>query len=310
MRLPIRIGTRGSPMALAQANIVRERLEGLIRGGPNEKCCEIIVINTIADRVLDRPLAEIGGKGLFIKELEQALFDDRIDIAVHSMKDVETELPDGLKIGCVLTRDDPRDAFISHKYAALDEMPSGAVVGTSSLRRQAQLLHRRSDLKIVPLRGNANTRLSKLAAGNCDATFLAVCGLRRIGLEGVVKQILSTDEMLPAVAQGAVGVEMRAADSELQEALAPLNCSVSQIAVEAERSVLAALHGTCRTPVGVYAVLERDTVRIRGLLASPDGSSVWASEREGSVRDATRLGADLGSELRKKSGPGFGLDLN
>jgi len=292
-------------MALAQATIVRRQLERVVRTEANATCCEIVVINTIADRVLDRPLAEIGGKGLFVKELEQALFDDRIDMAVHSMKDVETTLPDGLRIACILPRDDPRDAFVSQKFASMDEMPAGAMVGTSSLRRQAQVLRRRPDLKVVPLRGNANTRLAKLSAGECDATFLAISGLMRIGLESVARQILSLDDMLPAVAQGALGVEIRTADKELASALSLLDCPMSRTTVEAERSVLAALHGSCRTPVGVHATITGDTIRVRGMLASPDGATVWTSEREGSVSDAMRLGEDVGSDLRSKSGLDF-----
>jgi hydroxymethylbilane synthase len=292
-------------MALAQAKLVRERLEGLVRGVAGAKSFEIVVINTLADRILDRPLAEIGGKGLFVKELEQALFDDRIDIAVHSMKDVETTLPGGLRIACILPRDDPRDAFISLKFASVDEMPAGAVIGTSSLRRQAQVLYRRPDLQIVPLRGNANTRLAKLSAGECDATFLAISGLMRIGLESVARQILSPDDMLPAVAQGALGVEIRTADMELASILLLLDCPASRTVVEAERSVLAALHGSCRTPVGVHATIAGDKIRVRGILASPDGAAVWRSEREGPVSDAMRFGEDVGLDLRCKSGPEF-----
>src|SRR5947208_7994279 len=221
--LPLRIGTRGSPMALVQAGIVRDRLAAAHPDLAADGALEIVVIRTTGDRVQDRPLHEIGGKGLFTKEIEEALITGAIDLAVHSMKDVATWLPPGLEIVCLLPRDAPRDAFLSHKAKTLRELPQGAVLGTASPRRAAQALNLRPDLRIVSIRGNAGTRMRKLAAGECDATLLSLAGLRRIGEEAAIASILSTDEMLPAVAQGAIGIECRADDLATRRRLAPLN---------------------------------------------------------------------------------------
>ncbi len=219
---PLRIGTRGSPMALRQTELVRDRLLAAHPEFAAPGIVEIVTIRTTGDRVQDRPLADIGGKGLFAKEIDEALRDGRVDLAVHSLKDLETWLPDGVEIACILPRDDPRDAFLSSKAASLAELPQGAVVGTASLRRQAQLLRRRPDLRVVPLRGNANTRIRKLEAGEVDATLLALCGLQRIGLAHLATEILPREVMLPAVGQGALAVECRAGDAKARELLAPL----------------------------------------------------------------------------------------
>ncbi|MEE7458020.1 hydroxymethylbilane synthase [Methylorubrum populi] len=295
----LRIGTRGSPMALAQTGMVRDRI---VAANPGLKT-EIVVVSTVADRVLDRPLSEIGGKGLFTKELEQALFDDAIDVAVHSMKDVETWLPDGLVIACILERDDPRDAFLSAGAAdGLAALPAGARVGTSSLRRGAQVLMHRPDLRIVPLRGNANTRMRKLEAGECDATLLALAGLQRLGMEDVARSVLSVEEMLPAVAQGALGIECRAGDEAIRALLAPVACATTTTALDAERGLLAELDGSCRTPIAALARIDGEHLTLDGLLFLPDGSRHWAVHREGAASDAAAIGQDAGAELKRAAG--------
>jgi hydroxymethylbilane synthase len=302
---PLRIGTRGSPMALAQTGMVRDRIAAANPGLETE----LVVVTTVADRILDRPLSQIGGKGLFTKELEQALFADEIDVAVHSMKDVETWLPDGLVIACILERDDPRDAFLSPHADGLAGLPAGARVGTSSLRRGAQVLMRRPDLAVVPLRGNANTRMRKLEAGECDATLLALAGLQRLGLEGAARSVLPVEEMLPAVAQGALGIECREGDDAVRALLAPLSCDRTTRAIGAERALLAELDGSCRTPIAALARIEGDTLRLDGLLFLPDGSRHWAASREGSVSDAERIGRDAGADLKAQAGETFSRDL-
>ena len=296
---PLRIGTRGSPMALAQTGMVRDRI---VAANPGLET-EIVVVSTVADRVLDRPLSEIGGKGLFTKELEQALFADEVDVAVHSMKDVETWLPDGLVIACILERDDPRDAFLSANGAdGFADLLEGARVGTSSLRRGAQVLMRRPDLRIVPLRGNANTRMRKLESGECDATLLALAGLQRLGMEGVAKSVLSIEEMLPAVAQGALGIETRAGDDDIRALLSPIACATTTTALDAERGLLAELDGSCRTPIAALARIEGERLSLDGLLFLPDGSRYWAVRREGAAADAAAIGQDAGAELKRAAG--------
>jgi hydroxymethylbilane synthase len=252
---PLRIGTRGSPMALIQARMVRDRLAAAHRDLAASDALEIVIIRTTGDRVQDRPLYEIGGKGLFTKEIEEALIAGAIDLAVHSMKDVATWLPAGLDIVCLLPRDDPRDAFLSPRAKTLRALPHGAILGTASPRRAAQALNLRPDLRIVPLRGNAGTRIAKLAAGECDATLLSLAGLRRIGQEGAATSILSTDEMLPAPAQGAIGVECRIDDQRTRGLLAPLHDVEAEYRITAERALLAALDGSCRTPIAALAEL-------------------------------------------------------
>jgi hydroxymethylbilane synthase len=300
-----RIGTRGSPMALMQTAIVRERLVAAHPHLAAPGAIEIVIIKTTGDRVQDRRLAEIGGKQLFTKEIEDALLAGAIDIAVHSMKDVATWLPEGLEIACLLPRDDPRDAFLSPRAATLGALPKGAVVGTSSPRRQAQVLELRPDLKIVPIRGNAGTRMSKLAAGECDATLLGLAGLRRIGEERAVTSILSVEEMLPAVSQGVIGIECRTDDLRAHEILLPLHHPETSACNIAERSLLAALGGSCRTPIAGLAQLVGDTMSLCGLIFSPDGARRYRADRRGPVGDAAALGADAGAELRAVAGPNF-----
>ncbi|WP_430910681.1 hydroxymethylbilane synthase [Methylobacterium sp. sgz302541] len=302
---PLRIGTRGSPMALAQTGMVRDRI---VAANPGLET-ELVVVTTVADKILDRPLSEIGGKGLFTKELEQALFAGEIDVAVHSMKDVETWLPEGLVIACILERDDPRDAFLSTTASGFAELPAGARVGTSSLRRAAQVLMRRPDLRIVPFRGNANTRMRKLEAGECEATLLALAGLQRLGMEGVARSVLSVEEMLPAVAQGALGIECREGDADIRALLAPIACQTTTIAVGAERALLAELDGSCRTPIAALARIDGDALHLDGLLFLPDGSAHWAASRSGAVADAERIGREAGAELKAKAGDTYARHL-
>ena len=306
MAAQLRIGTRGSAMALFQAGLVRERL---VAAHPDlAGRVEIVPIRTSGDREQSRRLAEIGGKGLFTKEIEEALLNRRIDFAVHSLKDVETWLPAGLEIACVLPRDDPREAFLSPRAASLAQLPQGAVVGTSSLRRQAQLLRRRPDLRIAPLRGNVDTRMRKLAAGEIDATILALCGLVRLGQEAAAREILSPAAMLPAIGQGALAIECRSADDALRSRLGPLHDAASGAAVAAERAMLAALDGSCRTPIGGLAEIAGGRLVIEGAIWKPDGSDELAGKRAGAIDEAAALGADLGRELRRRAGPGFGFE--
>jgi hydroxymethylbilane synthase len=299
----IRIGTRGSPLALAQAHEV----VGLLIKAHKlaEGACEIVVIKTSGDRITDRPLAEEGGKGLFTKEIEEALLAGSIDLAVHSMKDMSTLLPAGLTIGAALKREDPRDAFISIKYSSLAEVPEGAVIGTSSLRRQAQVLHRRPDLKIVPLRGNVGTRLKKLADDQASATFLACAGLNRLGLAEHIREPVSTEIMLPAVAQGAIALELRAGDTDTAQLIAPLNDAATALCVAAERAFLAKLDGSCRTPIAGLAELSGNVVRFRGEILTPDGKQRLATERSGAAETALRLGEEAAAELLARAGPDF-----
>jgi hydroxymethylbilane synthase len=304
---PLRIGTRGSPMALRQTELVRKRLSAVHPALATAGMIEIVAIRTTGDRVQDRRLAEIGGKGLFAKEIDEALIDCRIDLAVHSLKDLETWLPDGVEIACILPRDDPRDAFLSTKAARLAELPEGAVVGTASLRRQAQLLRRRPDLRIVPLRGNADTRIRKLQAGEVDATLLALCGLQRIGLAHLASEILPRAIMLPAVGQGALAVECRAGDEQVRQLLAPLHDMPSAACATAERAMLAVLDGSCHTPIAALAEVENGRLAIEGVLLTADGSAEIRARSIGDIADAVVLGTALGEELRRRAGPEFGL---
>ena len=284
----IRIGTRGSPLALAQAHEVRTRL--MAAHGMPETAFEITVIKVIGDQILDRPLAEVGGKGLFTKEIEDALVSGAVDLAVHSMKDMQTVLPDGLAIGAVLPREDVRDAFISLHYKSLAEVPAGATVGTSSLRRQAQLKHIRPDLVVVGFRGNVQTRLRKLEERVADATFLACAGLNRLGLEDRITCPMELADMLPAVAQGAIGIEIRAADAKTAALVSPLDDVPTATAVTAERAFLARLEGSCRTPIAGHARLEGGRLRFRGQVLSPDGSQCLETAHEGRPDDAAAIG--------------------
>jgi hydroxymethylbilane synthase len=302
----LRIGTRGSPMALRQTAFVRDRL---VAAHPElaNGAVEIVTIRTTGDRVQDRLLAEIGGKGLFVKEIEEALIAGHIDLAVHSLKDLETWLPDGLAIACVLPRDDPRDAFLSMSAASLAALPNGARIGTASLRRQAQLLRQRPDLVILPIRGNVNTRMRKLESGEIDALVLALCGLERLGKAELATEILSREIMLPAVGQGALALECCAADEGLRRFLEPLHDPRSAACVAAERAMLAALDGSCRTPIAGLAELDGDRMVVEGLLLKPDGASEIRDHREGAIVDAEALGTELGKALRDRAGPGFWL---
>ncbi len=304
---PLRIGTRGSPMALRQTELVRDRLLAAHPEFAAPGIIEIVTIRTTGDRVQDRPLVDIGGKGLFAKEIDEALRDGRVDLAVHSLKDIETWLPDGIEIACILPRDDPRDAFLSLKAASLAELPKGAVVGTASLRRQAQLLRRRPDLRVVPLRGNANTRIRKLEAGEVDATLLALCGLQRIGLAHLAVEILPCEIMLPAVGQGALAVECRADDAEVRDLLAPLNDRPSAACAAAERAMLMVLDGSCHTPIAALAEADGNRLTIEGLLLTPDGGAELRSRSAGDITDAAAVGTALGEELRDRAGPEFAL---
>jgi hydroxymethylbilane synthase len=303
---PLRIGTRGSPLALAQAEIVHRRL---VEAHPElDGQLRVVAIRTSGDRISDRSLAQLGGKALFTKEIEEALLGRRIDLAVHSSKDLETFLPQGLEIVCVPPREDPRDAFVSPKAGSLDDLPSRALVGTSSLRRQAQLLRRRPDLRIAPFRGNIGTRMKKLREGEADATILAYCGLLRLGEEGLARQVLAPEVMLPAIGQGALAIECRADDEALKERLAALHDAPSAACVFAERAVLAALGGSCRTPIAALAVIEGGRIALEAALFTPDGSAEIRARRRGAVGEAAALGADLGEELRRRAGADFGLE--
>jgi hydroxymethylbilane synthase len=273
--------------------------------GFGEDACELVVIKTTGDRITDRPLADAGGKGLFTKEIEEALLTGEIALAVHSMKDMPTFLPEGLTIGATLPREDPRDAFIGGKFGAFDELPVGASVGTSSPRRQAQLLHRRPDLKVVPLRGNVETRLRKIGEGEADATFLACAGLNRLGLAQHIRERMSTDIMLPAVAQGAIGIEIRAADAETARLIAPLNDAATALCVAAERAFLAQLGGSCRTPIAGLAELNGGTLTVRGEILTPDGARRFTAQRAGEAQAALRLGEEVAAELLGAAGPDF-----
>jgi len=299
----LRIGTRGSPMALYQAGLVRDRLCAAHPG----LSAELVSIRTTGDREQTRRLAEIGGKGLFTKEIEEALLDRRIDLAVHSLKDMETVLPTGLEIGAVLARDDPRDALISRSGGRLADLPQRARVGTASLRRRAQLLRWRGDLEIVPIRGNVDTRLAKLASGEFDALVLALCGLERLGKAGLASEILAPEVMLPAVGQGALAIECRTGDGSLRQLLAPLHDPASAACVAAERAMLAALDGSCRTPIAGLAAITGDRLALDALLLAPDGSAERRDRIAGTIDDAVGLGRELGARLRSGAGPEFGF---
>jgi hydroxymethylbilane synthase len=303
----LRLGTRGSPLALAQANEVRRRLGEAHPELAGEGAVAIVVIKTTGDRIQDRALSEIGGKGLFTKEIEEALLADTIDAAVHSMKDVPTWLPDGLVVDHLLPREDPRDALFSNHGPDLADLPRGAVVGTASLRRQAQLLAARPDLKVVNFRGNVATRLRKLAEGEVDATLLAVAGLKRLGEADRITAALEPEVMLPAAGQGAVGLEIRAGDAATRRWLDAIDCAATRTRVAAERALLAELDGSCKTPIAGLAELDGagKTLRLRGLVALPDGSRVHAAETSGPIAAAESLGKALGEDLKAVGGPAF-----
>ena len=293
MSRPIRIATRKSPLALWQTEQVAERL----RHAHPDIRIEILGMSTRGDQFLDVSLAKIGGKGLFVKELEQGLLDRRADLAVHSMKDVPADLPAGLHLPVILEREDPRDAFVSNSYGDIDELPEGACVGTSSLRRRCQLAVRRADLVIRPLRGNVNTRLRKLDAGEYDAVILAAAGLMRLGFEQRIRRCLSPEESLPAIGQGAIGIECRADDGRVNALIAPLHHADTADRVRAERALNRRLGGGCQTPIAGYALLESGELHLRGLVGTPDGSRVWRAERRAPRTEAEPLGTALAEDL-------------
>jgi len=298
----LRLGSRGSPLALAQARMVRDALAAA-HGFAAERIA-IEVIRTTGDRV-QGSLADAGGKGLFVKEIEEALSGGAIDLAVHSSKDMPAELPSGLELAAFLEREDPRDAFVSRKAASLDALPRGASVGTSSPRRQALLLRLRPDLRVVALRGNVETRLRRLDEGVADATLLALAGLKRLGRLADATAVLDIEDFLPAVGQGAIGIEIRADDANTRALLEPINHAITATALMAERAFLAALEGTCRTPIAGHATADGGTVRLRGMIVKPDGSAAVETTRTGAVADAAALGADAGRELKGRGGPDF-----
>lgn len=299
----MRIGTRGSQLALAQAHETRDRL--MAAHTLPEDAFEIVVIKTSGDRIQDRPLSEVGGKGLFTKEIEEALLDGRIDIAVHSSKDMPTVLPDGLALTAFLPREDVRDAFLSPKAGTLTDLPQGAVVGSSSLRRQAMIKRLRPDIEVLMYRGNLQTRMRKLAEGEVDATLLAAAGLRRLGLDGEITSLLETQDFLPAVGQGAICIESREGDVATLEKLAAIHDETTQIRLDAERAFLAVLDGSCRTPIGGLATIEGGTLQFRGIVLKPDGSEAHEAESSGPLADAVRIGQSVGEDLKARMGPGF-----
>jgi hydroxymethylbilane synthase len=299
----LRVGTRGSPLALAQAHMTRAALAAA--HGVAEESIEIAVIRTSGDRIQDRPLSEAGGKGLFTKEIEEALLDNRIDLAVHSAKDMPTMLPDGLMLAACLPREDVRDVFISRKVAALRDLPQRAVVGTASLRRQAMVKRLRPDVSTVVLRGNVETRLKKLEAGEVDATLLALAGLKRLGLADRATSIIAIDEFLPAVGQGAVTIEARIGDTRTRDALAKIDHADTSVALACERAFLGVLDGSCRTPIAGHAILEGDGMRFRGMILRPDGRETFETGRSGQRADAVMMGADAGAELKGLAPPDF-----
>ena len=300
----LRLGTRGSRLALTQTGLVRDALARAVPALSAEGAIEIVAIKTTGDAIQDRPLSEAGGKGLFVKEIEEALLAGRIDAAVHSMKDMPTAQPSGLAISAFLPREDTRDVLIAGDVTRIEDLPRGAIVGTSALRRRALLLHKRPDLEIVTLRGNVETRLAKREAGVVAATLLALAGLKRLGM-GHVGTPVPHEDMLPAVGQGAVCIEARDDDARTRGWLAGIDHGATATCVRAEHAMLAVLDGSCRTPIAGHAVLNGDDLHLRGLIARPDGSEVIATERRGKASDAAAMGHDAGDELKRRGGSNF-----
>lgn len=292
-QLPVRIATRKSPLALWQAHFVKDALQAAHPGLD----VELVTMVTKGDIILDTPLAKVGGKGLFVKELEVAMLEGRADLAVHSMKDVPVEFPEGLGLVTICEREDPRDAFVSNTYNNIDELPQGAVVGTCSLRRQCQLKEARPDLIIKELRGNVGTRLQKLDDGNYDAIILACAGLIRLGLEDRIKSAIEPEQSLPAVGQGAVGIEARLDDERLRALLAPLNHPETASRVLCERAMNNRLEGGCQVPIGSYSLIDGDQIWLRALVGEPDGSVIIRGDISGAVADAEALGTQLAEQL-------------
>lgn len=289
----VRIATRRSPLALWQAEFVRDALLAL----HPHLTIELVKIKTKGDKILDTPLAKVGGKGLFVKELEVAMQNGEADIAVHSMKDVPVSFPEGLHLPVICARHDPFDAFVSNNYANIDALPQGARVGTSSLRRECQLRHYRPDLKILPLRGNVNTRLAKLDNGDFDAIILAKAGLERLQFDARIRSALTAEQSLPAIGQGALGIETRIGDIQLNTLIAPLACRHTTTTVSAERALNRRLQGGCQVPIGGYAILENDQIWLRGLVGRPDGTEMLFDEIRGQAADAETLGLTLADTL-------------
>ena len=303
MNQVLKIGTRGSPLALAQAHEVRSRL---IEANTDENLeVEIEVISTSGDQIQDRPLSEIGGKGLFTLEIEQKLTSGEIDMAVHSTKDMPTELPDGLELCCYLPREAPEDAFISHKATALDDLPNRAVIGSSSLRRQAMIKQLRPDIEVVTFRGNLQTRLRKLKEGQVDATLLAVAGLNRLGMQDIIASVIPRESFLPAPGQGAICVEVRSDNASVKTLLSDIHDETTGLQMLAERAFLSALDGSCRTPLAAHAEVNGDTVLLHGMILSPDGSQSFGNSMSGLVQNASEIGRELAQQLRRKAGPRF-----
>src|SRR4051812_5492421 len=300
----LRLGTRGSKLALTQTGLVRMALAAAVPELAAPDAIEVVAIKTTGDAIQDRPLSEAGGKGLFVKEIEDALLAGRIDAAVHSMKDMPTAQPAGLVISAFLPREDARDVLIAGDVARIADLRRGAIVGTSALRRRAQLLYRRPDLQIVNLRGNVDTRLAKRARGEVEATVLALAGLKRLGL--TVGTSIPEDEMLPAVGQGAVCIECRVDDAKVMGWLSGISHAPTATCVTAEHAMLAVLDGSCRTPIAGHAIFDKDgALYLRGLIAKPDGSELIATDRTGPESDAEAMGREAGEELKRRGGPGF-----
>ncbi|CDX25696.1 hydroxymethylbilane synthase [Mesorhizobium sp. ORS 3324] len=303
MQTTLKIGTRGSPLALAQAHETRARL--MKAHGLPEQAFDVVVISTSGDRIQDRPLSEAGGKGLFTKEIEEALLDRRIDIAVHSSKDMPTVLPDGLELSAFLPREDARDAFIGKTAKRIADLPHGAKVGSSSLRRQALIRRMRPDLEVVMFRGNVQTRLRKLDEGVAEGTILAHAGLKRLGLESVITDLMPLDVFPPAPGQGAIGIESRIGDREVEGMLAAIHDVPTGQALACERAFLAALDGSCRTPIAGHATISGERLSFAGLIISPDGTESHEIKLDGPAEDAAKIGAEAARKVRAKAGAKF-----
>jgi len=304
---PLRIGTRGSPLALAQAYETQRRLREIFPELTEEGAIQIVVMKTQGDMILDKSLMELGGKGLFTKELDTALLGNEVDICVHSMKDVPTWLPDGTVLPCTLPREDTNDAFISKdgKYKSISELPDGSVIGTASLRRQAQIMAQNPTLKCVNFRGNVQTRLRKLDDGVVDATLLAIAGLKRMNMDACATSVLDWEEMLPAVAQGAIGIQCRSDDTRALNYIGALNHKDTKVCVDCERAFLEALDGNCKTPIGGQARIINGELVFRGLISMPDGSKKFEISCAGAIEDAVKLGHDAGMKLKADAGEEF-----
>ena len=312
MQSRLRIGTRGSKLALAQTDMVIAALARAHGWSTDEAKArtEVVVIKTTGDKIQDRPLADIGGKGLFAKEIEEALFANNIDCAVHSLKDLPAVMPDGLTLACMLPREDPRDAFVSRSAATLSALPKGAVVGTSSVRRRAMLAHARPDLQLIEFRGNVDTRLRKLDDGIAQATVLALAGLKRLHIEANASHIFSNEEMLPAVAQGAIGIEIRSHNDKTRTLIAPANHRETDLTVTLERAFQATLDGSCRTPIaGLATWRDAHTIDFSGCVLSPDGAKrvdvARPNAKVAAAKEAEAIGIDAGRELLSRAGPHF-----